>query len=394
MNREVFIETIARMNRYTISNIQLDRRDWLFPADPAVFNTNPLNVAHGATGVLYGLLKTGGDIPQSALSWLLSHEITNDEYPPGIYVGLAGMAWVFWELGLEEEALKLMDQAEAHPLLLKSSNLSYGAAGYGMACLQFYTNTNEAKWLERAVRIGDWLIHHNHSTSTSKNYCVEPNGDTYLGLARGNSGVALFLLYLYQITHDKKFFEAGEAALQFDLAYLQETEEHHLSVPRGGIAAPEKVFTHYWLDGSAGISSVLWRYWSVSGNAEYYQIASSLALDLFRTFTVFPGLFRGASGLGNGLLDAYHFTGDSNYLEQAMKIGQGILLFQIHRDSGVAFPGEQLFRISTDYGTGMAGISLFLQRLINPQAEANFHFLLTPSSIEAAGQIEGVAAHE
>ncbi|MBD2847468.1 lanthionine synthetase C family protein [Paenibacillus sp. IB182496] len=382
MSAQLFRETVTAMNRYTLSNLQLHRRDWLFPTDPSVFNTNPLNVAVGAMGVLYSMHKTGAKIPTSAYAWVFSQNINNDNYPPGLYMGISGISWVFWDLGFKERAMRLMDQAAEHPLLYRSANLFYGASGYGVTCLYFYMETLDEKWLERARIIGDWLLTIGPEHALAKNYCMEHNGDTFLGYARGNSGVALFLLYLYQLTKDLKFYKAGEAALQFDISYLQETEEQNLSVPRGKISELENVFTHYWLDGSAGIVSVLWRYWAISGKKEYFQKASSLILDTFRTFTVFPGLFRGAAGLGNSLLEAHYFTGEQKYLDQAIKIGHSILLFQIKREEGIAFPGEQLFRISTDFGTGMAGISLFINSLSTQQAESCFHFLLSPVALD------------
>jgi hypothetical protein len=48
-----------------------------------------------------------------------------------------------------------------------------------------------------------------------------------------------------------------------------------------------------------------------------------------------------------------------------MKIASGISLFRVDRPTGTAFPGEELIRLSCDYGTGSAGIALFLHRLLN-----------------------------
>jgi hypothetical protein len=38
-------------------------------------------------------------------------------------------------------------------------------------------------------------------------------------------------------------------------------------------------------------------------------------------------------------------------------------LFKLEKGSGFAFPGDRLLRISCDYGTGSAGVGVFLQRL-------------------------------
>ena len=49
------------------------------------------------------------------------------------------------------------------------------------------------------------------------------------------------------------------------------------------------------------------------------------------------------------------------------------MLFAIERPTGIAFPGENLLRISTDFATGSAGIGLFLDRLVKQGSEFNFH---------------------
>lgn len=48
----------------------------------------------------------------------------------------------------------------------------------------------------------------------------------------------------------------------------------------------------------------------------------------------------------------------------------------ILRTYGIAFPGEQLLRISTDFGTGAAGIGLYLHRLAHAGSVGNPNFFV------------------
>jgi hypothetical protein len=94
---------------------------------------------------------------------------------------------------------------------------------------------------------------------------------------------------------------------------------------------------------------------------------------------VFPQLFHGLAGLGNALLDLWDFGLGERSLEEAWRVASGILLFRIERDEGLAFPGEQAIRESTDFATGSAGICLFLHRLLhadNGVRVGNFNFVL------------------
>ena len=62
----------------------------------------------------------------------------------------------------------------------------------------------------------------------------------------------------------------------------------------------------------------------------------------------------------------YDATRDRKYLESAFKVAEGIMYFRVDRN-GVAFPGDMLSRLCCDYGTGSAGIALFLNRLMGRQ---------------------------
>jgi hypothetical protein len=62
----------------------------------------------------------------------------------------------------------------------------------------------------------------------------------------------------------------------------------------------------------------------------------------------------------------YDLSGERRFLESADKVAEGIMHFRVQRD-GTAFPGELLSRLCCDYGTGSAGIALFLNRLLGRQ---------------------------
>ncbi len=376
VSRMDLLRAVRNIASYILASADLQREDRLFPADPLVFYTNPLSVAHGALGVVYALHKVGGEVPKPILSWILSRSVNAEDYPPGLYIGSAGIAWALWEIGLEEVALQTVRAADNHPLLWDVADVYYGAAGYGLVCLRIYLGTREQQWLDRAVQVGEWLLRSKIDADTG-NCWPDKEGMVWLGYARGASGIALYLLYLSLATGDDRFLRGGEQALAFDLAQARITEEGHPSIPRGTVGAFEDVLTHYWLDGSAGVATALVRFWASTKNRSYLNALNDLAPDTFRKYTVFPSLFRGLSGLGNFLLDACALTGEERYLRHAHRAAGGVMLFGVERPDGLAFPGEQLYRISTDFATGSAGVALFLHRLAHADRRAgNFNFTL------------------
>jgi len=375
-SQTMLLTTTRGITDYIRASADARRTDRLFPADPMVFITNPLNVAYGATGTAYALHKIDGTLPKNIRGWLLARPTHPAEYPPGLYIGSAGIAWALWEMGMEEVALQTLRSAENHPLLWDMANIFYGAAGYGLSCLHFYLATKDQHWLDQAIQVGEWLLYTKQTDERGYSW-PDTDGEIRLGYAKGASGIALYLLYLSVVSGEQHFLEVGKRALNFDLSHLYTTEENYLSVPRGSVGSFENVITQYWINGSAGIATALVRFWAYTKDATYLKILESLAPDTFRKYTAFTGLFQGLAGLGNFLLDAYQFTGQDYYLRQAQRTASGVLLYQIQRPAGIAFPGEQLFRISTDFGTGSAGVALFLYRLAHAdQPIGSFNFTL------------------
>ena len=372
-------ETVNKTLNYIKSNMDFQRTDRLFPADPEVFATNPLSVAHGAAGVADTFFYIEGEVSNKIISWMLRHEIFKDTYPPGLYVGLSGIAWVFWKLGQKELALKLMKMAADHDLLWDLSDIYYGAAGYGLACLYFHKETGDAYWLEQAADIGEKLIRRKN-VSDNGSYWPDLEGNVWTGYARGASGISLFLLYLYLVSGDTQFLEIGRSALDYDLGAALELEGK-LRMPRATAdsitTTHQKVYSHYWSDGSTGVCTALLRYISVLGEASDKATLELIIDDATRDYTAFPTLFTGLAGLGNVQLDAFDFTGDPKYVSSARYITRGLLQFQIQKPDGIAFPGEQLLRISNDFGSGSAGIACFLHRLQHAEKHLpNFNFML------------------
>jgi hypothetical protein len=339
-----------------------DRRDRLFPSDPKLFTTNPLSLAYGASGVAYALHRVGGQVPQAALDWLLSHRITREAYPPGFYIGLAGIAVVLLELGARKEAEKVLQMSFGHRLLYTGADVFYGIAGWGLANLRFFLDSRDELYLDKAEQAGNHLIR-TSQFATSGRYWKTLN-EVRIGFAHGASGIGLFLLYLYLATNDDRFLQAGQEGLDFDLAHGRETKDGGLSWPH--MAGVESPLYPYWRSGSAGIGGVVLRFYRLLGEQRYHSILEKVFIDVDRRYTVSPGRFMGLAGLGDSVLDMYEFSGESRYLHSAWEIAKSVIRFRVDR-IGVAFPGDFLSRLCCDFGTGSAGVALFLNRLLGRQ---------------------------
>lgn len=336
------------------------RKDRLFPSNPKMFITNPLSLAYGASGVAYALQRITGQVPRSALDWILSHNITAADYTPGLYLGLSGIALALLELGAQQPAESILRLSSEHSLLHASPDLFYGIAGWGMANLKFFLQTKNEFYLRNAVHAGNHLLQISLHTAAGR-YWQNLN-EVRVGYAHGASGISLFLLYLYLATGDECFLLAGQQGLEFDLSQACPTKDGGLSWP--DTAGSKSPLYPYWRTGSAGIGIALLRFYRLMGTDRYRSILEKIFIDVDRKYAVSPGLFSGMAGLGEFLLDMYEFSGERKYCESAHTVAKGIMHFRVERN-GIAFPGESLDRLCCDMGTGSAGVALFLSRLLD-----------------------------
>jgi hypothetical protein len=346
---------------YCLAIAEYDRRDRLFPAYATVFDTNPLSLAYGACGVAHAIRAMGRTVPERVVEWILQPTSDRDTYPPGLYVGLAGIAWTVLDLGRRETARRILALSQSHPLAQESFDLFHGAAGTGLANLKFFLELQDELYLTRAIAAGELLIKSKREGEKGVYWMSE--NQIPLGLAHGPSGISLFLLYLYLACGREEFLDMGIRALDYDLNSGVATRDGGLSWRRNDDDA--SIIYPYWRFGSAGIGSVLIRYYSLLGDERYREPLEKIFLDLNRKYAVYPGLFIGLSGVGEALLDFHRFTGEARFQQAAHLIATGLSLFRIEREEGLAFPGDGLIKICCDLATGSAGAGRFLHRLVH-----------------------------
>jgi serine/threonine protein kinase len=345
---------VESMGNFILRSMK-DNNDYLFPSDPFMFLTNPLSLGFGAMGVLYSLQKCNRGIPRKAWQYLdmKLKTIGTSNYPPGLLTGIAGCAWVAWELGREEEAEKLMRLTKSHPLLKTHHSLFYGMAGIGLSSLYFWLKTGKDEFLDLAVNLANELVA--QARQDEKGLFWDSDGEIYLGLGYGQTGVALFLLRLSQATKDQKWQDVGRQALNYDLCCGKEIEKGITSFPDKPDSA---TLEPYLEEGTAGIVKVLLRYGMI-------REAESLSTDLMRKYSISASYLFGLGSLVDALVDLYLWTGDDTYLQMAQRPLAGIRdLYLIKTKHGLATPGDGGLAISCDWGTGVAGVMRVLHRYL------------------------------
>lgn len=361
--QETSPQDYTELARFLLHSYRTDDKFTLFPSDPVAQHTNAFGLGFGSTGVIYSLQKCGFDVPKPALDrfWREIGKIQPQDLPPGILTGSAGIALAFFALGNDAEAERFLGYANSSPLLRRHHSFYYGMAGIGMANLVAYQRTGSLKYLEVARELARALAQ-NAKTDDHGTYW-EDNGLIHIGLGYGQSGIALFLLRLSQVLGVSSWSDLGRKALQYDLSCGYEVEPGVLSFPR--TPGDHTMYEQYIEEGSAGIAKVAIRY-------GIWDILDPILADVHRKYSGFAGLLYGMSSFVDVLVDAYLYSDKSKYLDMAKRPIAGIHdLYFIKQRHGVATPGDNLFRVSCDYATGVAGVMRTLYRM-NHLAKADF----------------------
>jgi lantibiotic modifying enzyme len=344
-----------------------------------VFQTNPLNVAYGACGTALFLYAALGVLPQQARDWLLAQPVDLANYPPGLYSGIAGIAWSFAELGMTDRAIELFKLVPKSSLAYQAMDIFSGVSGWGMTALALYLRTGEDWLLQLAGEAGDFLIKTAQRDSDGSFWTDGQSEDVPLGFALGGSGIALFLLYLSRITGDPRYLRLAREAIDFDIAHAQ-VKGDSLA---WGSSSRSLGNRPYWLRGGGGVTTALVRFAQLLGENRYLDVARKAVRPCGSFFSAAPHLFEGVTSMGESLLDMFLVTGDETYLQKARQKATQALLFKIDRLEGIAFPGRYLFKISHDYGMGGAGIGLFLIRLLR-LAPRMFHDIFLQQGVQGS----------
>jgi len=341
------------MRRAILASATLERDDRLFPGDIAQFKSGGgINLAHGAAGVLLALAATdAGRFPEHE-DWLRKRALTPEPGTElGFYSGLHGVAYALEVLGHRQDALNTVDLCLRTKWELLEPNLFSGLAGIGLNLLHFGEITGEPEFTDLAYRIVDITADRLGGPDDVPE--ISGGANPYAGLMYGSSGLALLFLHVYERTGDAALLDQAAVALRQDLRRCVKIDDGSLHVNQGWRTLP------YLDEGSAGIGLVLARYLAHREDETFTAALDDIRLAAQSQYYVQAGLFTGRSGmiafLGMGILPPAVFTKEAPDPEVAGQIRR-LSWHALPYGGGLAFPGDQLQRLSMDFATGTAGV--------------------------------------
>jgi hypothetical protein len=354
------------MCRAILASVTPDRDDRLFPGDVAQFAPGGgLNLAHGAAGVLHALAVTGaGRFPEHE-DWLLSRvRRGGHRIGPGFYDGHHGVAYVLDALGYRQDALDTVDRSLLDTWVAPEPGLYSGLAGVGLNLLHLGERTGEPELRVLAHRIVDIAADQLGGPDDVPE--ISGGDKPRAGLLFGSSGPALLFLHAYEQTGDSGLLDLAGVALRQDLRRCVVGEDGTWQVDQGWRTLP------YLDEGSVGIALVLARYLAHREDEAFAAALTGLESITASGYFVQSGLFTGRAGM----VAAAGMRG----LPTAAALVRGLAWHALPYGGGLAFPGEQLMRLSMDLATGTAGVLLALGAALHDRPVA-LPFLESPRAV-------------
>ncbi|MFF4912350.1 class III lanthionine synthetase LanKC [Streptomyces tendae] len=347
------------------------RTDRLFPGDIAQFATagGGLAFAHGAAGVLYALTESGAGRDEDGEQWLLERtKRPPSGMPLGFHDGLAGLAWTLERLGHRDRALDLAELLLDQPLDHLGPDLHGGTAGVGLALESLAATTGQAALHSAALHCAELAADGLRGEGVQADRAGR--GRARAGLLYGGAGRALLFLRLFEHTRDSAFLDLARDALRQDLARCVRGAGGALQVDEGWRTMP------YLGAGSVGIGMVLDDYLAHRADEEFARAANEIVAAAQAMFYAQPGLYRGVAGmvlhLGRTTATAPG-TGPGAVRRQLDALSWHAMSY----GDRLAFPGEQMMRLSMDLSTGTAGCLLAVASVLG-DAPAGLPFLPPP----------------
>ncbi|WP_172386591.1 class III lanthionine synthetase LanKC [Streptomyces sp. MNP-20] len=361
------LAALASMTEAILLSATPERDDRLFPGDVRQFDNQGASLAHGAAGVLYALHVTGrSGHPALAehVDWLVRAAGRTRWPRPGLYDGLAGVAYALDLLGRGDAARETLARLDGVDLGGCGAGLFGGLAGIGLARLHFGDASAAEALGERLARVieGGGRL---------------PGPADAVGLMHGWSGPALLFTRLRGATGDDRWLRLAQLALARDLG--------RCGAPRAGLLQVRD--GQRWLPtldrGGAGIALVLDAYLTHHDDPHYARVRERVRSGLGTELLLSPGLFDGQAGL---LHAASRLAGPGSAASVHLRsLGLHCVRFRGRR----AFALDGLLKLSMDLATGTAGVLLAVHGALTGEACAPLPLLeaapVGPSAQQTVG---------
>jgi pknB-group protein kinase (fragment) len=372
-----------------LSGIEWSRQfgpDGAFPGDVSQITAGVHEViTTGRAGVVLAQQRIGVQPADGDVDALRT---TAREWPgqeaPGLLKGLAGVALTLSEVDAQRDAAQ-RDAVAAAGKALESAlgrrrlDLAAGQAGVILAALEVAKTVGDSELMDRAVAAYHRL-----------DACLVPDGSAWTALCRrrglfwGLTGVALTDLVAHAVTGAEEPLVRARVRLRADLdACVTVPSTGEVMIDDRGANRNRVLPYTEW--GSAGVLLIASALERVTGEPVLTsQERDGIIKACSSEFYIYPGLDHGRAGI----LVTLTAAGDQYRAEADRQAGLLLDSLLTHDEHALVI-GDGLIRLSSDLGTGAAGVALALHAYRSQQP-----YLGLPISARTAGQLQQLASSE
>ena len=289
---------------------------------------------------------------------------------PGLLNGLAGVALTLSEVDAQQDAVAAAGKALESAVGRRRLDLAAGQAGVILAALEVAKTSGDSGLMDRAVAAYRRL-----------DACLTPDGSAWTVLCRrrglfwGLTGVALTDLVAHAVTGAEEPLVRARVRLRADLDACVTTATGEVMIDD----REKNRVLPYTEWGSAGLLLVASALERVTGEPVLTpQERDGIIKACSGEFYIYPGLDHGRAGILVTLTAA-----GEHYRVEADRQAGLLLDSLLTHDEHVLVIGDGLIRLSSDLGTGAAGVALALHAYRSQQP-----YLGLPISARTAGLLQ------
>ncbi|MCK2244159.1 MULTISPECIES: class IV lanthionine synthetase LanL [unclassified Crossiella] len=361
---------------HLLSTMDSDAPVRLWPTNAFGATTDPLNVQHGAAGVLAVLTRAAATTPEltaavdTAATWIARRIDREPRTLPGLYFGRSGTAWALLEAAelLGDGQLRHLAGTLARrvPLRWPNPDICHGVAGAGLTQLRFWEATGEEEFLTRTREAAETMVTAAEHRDGHLRWPIPAGfssrlaGVVHYGFAHGVAGAGAFLLAAATATGESAYLDLATAAAD-TLAAAARFDRGGAYWPSAESGGPART---NWCSGSSGVGTFLARLWQRTGEDRHAALAVQAAVAVRRSrWQAGLSQCHGLAGDAEFLLDLAEVTGDKGYRDWAAELAAAIHARNTLRAGRLVLPDESGTEILADFNTGLSGTLSFLLRL-------------------------------
>ena len=312
--------------------------------------------------MLHAISATGGQRDPRLEKWL----VTKATKPaagtrPGLFDGLHGAAFAMRELGYTQEALDVLDIVLTENWESLGSDLASGLTGIGLNLLHFADETGEPALREAGLRAAA-LVAERLDDDPDDTPLVSGGENPFAGLMRGHAGQALFLIRAYD---DTGKFAAGKQPNFKQIPNGMPGLQARLPLLFDAIVSQGRFDANRFVAWTATEPAKIYgldEYLTRRHDDRFAAAARGVELAARSTMYILPGLFNGRSGI---LYYRARRAADPLSDPEVAKQIRNLAWHALPYADGMAFPGNEMLRLSMDLATGTAGVLLALGSVLH-----------------------------